>query len=291
MSFLRRHKRLPGLILIGPAAVWVILGIVLPTIIVLRLSTRDMVNFELTSDWTLSNFSELLGSDPFKDALVNSLRNGVYAAIGAVVLSVPLAHFLRFVVRRHKVLLLGMVVVALWMGYLLRIFGWRILLGTDGIVNSFLQDVGLIDHPLSFLLFSQFGVTLAQVQLAMPFAFIPIYAAMERLPRSALLAAADLGASRTRSFLFVELPLIARGVAIGATFAFILAFGDFFAPAFVGAPSAQTLGKLAADNFRSIIDWPYGAAVGVVMMVVVLVVLFVSELVPRLVGMFRRGDA
>jgi spermidine/putrescine transport system permease protein len=288
MTLFRRHRWLPVLVLLGPAAVWTVLTIVLPTLFVIRLSFQEMTNFQLSSSWTLRNFSDVLGRDLFRQALGNSLFNGIGAAFGAVLLSVPLAHFVRFQVRRHKLLMLGMIVVALWMGYLLRIFGWRILLGTNGILNSGLMWAGIVDEPVSAFVFSRFGVILAQTHLAMPFAFIPIYAAMERVPRSALQAAADLGASRARQFFMVELPLISRGVITGATFAFILAFGDFFAPTFVGAPGSQTLGNLAADNFRAVINWPLGAAVGVLMMVVVLLALAFVTLAPRLVTVRRR---
>jgi spermidine/putrescine transport system permease protein len=256
--------------------------IAVPTFMAIRLSFWHMSNYQLVRDYGLGNYDQILHGELYRSALVNALQNGVFAAFGAVVLSVPLAHFIRFCVPRHRTFLFGAVVVALWLGYLLRIFGWRILLGTGGILNGALTSLGIVDHPVSFLVFSDFAVFLAQTHLAMPFAFIPIYAAMERVPVSLLQAGADLGASRRRQFLYVELPNIARGIVIGATFAFILAFGDFFAPTFVGPPSSQTIGNLAADNFRAIINWPFGAALGVVMMVTVLLALGLMELLSRL---------
>lgn len=280
----RRNNWLPGLVLLGPAAIWVLLTIVAPVLMVLRLSVQEMSGFDLEPTWTLANFEEILSRDIFLQALKNSLRNGVITSIAAVLISVPLAHFIRFRVRKHKALLLGMIVIALWTGYLLRIFGWRIALGNEGIINSFLIWTGLVDEPVSFFVFSTFGVILAQTHLTIAFAFIPIYAVMERVPASALMAAADLGASRIRSFFTVELPLIAPGVLMGGTFAFILAFGDFFAPTFVGSPSAKTLGNVAADNFREIINWPVGAAAGVVMMIVVLAILLTMAYGQKLIS-------
>jgi spermidine/putrescine transport system permease protein len=269
VSFVRRHRWLQGSILIAPAAVWALVFIAVPTFMAIRLSFWHMSNYQLVRDYGLGNYDQILHGELYRSALVNALQNGVFAAFGAVVLSVPLAHFIRFCVPRHRTFLFGAVVV-------------RILLGTGGILNGALTSLGIVDHPVSFLVFSDFAVFLAQTHLAMPFAFIPIYAAMERVPVSLLQAGADLGASRRRQFLYVELPNIARGIVIGATFAFILAFGDFFAPTFVGPPSSQTIGNLAADNFRAIINWPFGAALGVVMMVTVLLALGLMELLSRL---------
>jgi spermidine/putrescine transport system permease protein len=178
----------------------------------------------------------------------------------------------------------GTVVIALWMGYLLRIFGWRIALGRAGVINTVLMEIGVIDHPFSFLVFSRFAVILAQTHLAMPFAFIPIYSAMERLSPATMQAASDLYASRARSLLHVELPLISAGLITGAMFAFVLAFGDYFAPALVGAPSNVTIGTIAADQFGQAFNWPLGAAIGVVMTVTVLVAIGL----PDLLGLLRR---
>lgn len=292
MEFLRRHRGLQGAILIGPAALWALAFIVLPTLMAVRMSFWRMENFQLVHHWTLDNYSLMLDSSVYRDGLVRSLKNGVIASAAAVLLSIPLAHFIRFHVHRHRTLFIGGVVVALWLGYLLRIFGWRIIFGTSGVLNSFLMSVGITDHPLQFLIFSTFAVAVTQTHLAMPFAFIPIFAAMERLPVNVMEAGGDLGANRRRQFFFIELPLISRGVVIGGTFAFILAFGDYFAPVFVGSPSASTtLGNLAANNFRATINWPFGAALGVVMMITILVVLAITELVVRKAAPEAAGTA
>lgn len=290
--FLRRHRWLQGAILIGPAAVWALAFIVVPTLMAIRMSFWRMENFQLVREWSTDNYKLLLESEIYRDGLVRSLENGFVAAAAAVALSIPLAHFIRFHVHRHRPLFVGAVVVALWLGYLLRVFGWRIIFGTSGVLNSFLMSVGLTDHPLQFLIFSGFAVGVTQTHLAMPFAFIPIFTAMERLPENILSAGADLNASRKQQFFFIELPLISRGIIVGGTFAFILAFGDYFAPTFVGSPSGSgTLGNLAANNFRATINWPMGAAIGVLMMVAILTVLALTELISRRVAPESRRDA
>jgi spermidine/putrescine transport system permease protein len=259
----------------GPAAIWALLFVVAPTVIAVCMSLWKIVNYRLVHDWNLGSYGDFIHTPIYHDPLYTSLENGALVAAISISLSIPLAHFIRFHVRRHRLLFFGSVVIALWLGYLLRIFGWRIALGREGIINSLLIDLGLISHPLSFLVFSRFAVILTQTHLAMPFAFIPIYAAMERLPTHLIQAAADLGGNRRRQFLHVELPLIAPGVIAGGTFAFVLAFGDYFAPALVGSPGGVTIGNIAADQFGEAFAWPLGAAIGVVMIATVLIVVAV----------------
>lgn len=286
MTLIRRHRWLQALILLGPAAAWALVFIVAPTVLAVVMGFWKMENFQLVKDWNLDNYKALFEGPQYWRGLRSAIENGLMAATAAVVLSIPIAHFIRFRVKRHKTLLLGAVVVALWLGYLLRVFGWRILFGNQGVLNSLLMSAGLIDEPLSFLIFSRFAIVLTQTQLAMPFAFIPIYAALERVQPVLLQAADDLGAPRRRQFLNVELPLIAPAVAIGATFSFILAFGDYFATQFVGPPSAsQTIGNMVAESFRSTTNWTMGATLGTLMMATILLVL----LLPRLVSGVWRG--
>lgn len=281
MSFLRRHRSLQGLLLIGPAGVWATLFIIVPTVTVVLMSLWQISNYHLVHHWNLSNYGAFLHTSIYYDPLFFTLENAAIVSAVSVCLSLVLAHFIHFRVKRHKMFFFGTVVIALWIGYLLRIFGWRIALGHDGVINSVLMKLGLIHQPLGFLVFSRFAILLTQTHLAMPFAFIPIYAAIERVAPSTMEAASDLYANRTRSLLFIELPLMSTGVVTGATFAFVLAFGDYFAPVLVGAPANVTIGNIAADQFGQAFDWPLGAAIGVVMTITVLLVMTIPEIAGR----------
>lgn len=287
MSVVRRHRWLQGLLLFGPAGLWALVFIVAPTLFAVAMSLWRFATFELVHDWNVDSYVAIAKQAIYHDPFWTSLKYGAAAAVLSVALSLPVAHYIHFRARR-KLLLFGAVVIALWMGYLLRIFGWRILLGRSGVVNSLLLDVGLIDRPLGFLLYSPFAVIVSQTHLAMPFAFIPIFAAMERLPKGVIEAGADLGASPRRQLVNVELPLISGGVITGATFAFVLAFGDYFAPALVGSPSSVAIGSVAGDQFGGALNWPQGAAIGIVMLLVVLLVMTVPQVGARVHGAVRR---
>jgi spermidine/putrescine transport system permease protein len=268
----------------GPAAIWAILFVIAPTAIAIAMSLWKIVNYRLVHVWNLSSYADFIHTAIYHDPLFISLENGAMVATICIVLSLPLAHFIRFHAHKHRLFFFASVVIALWLGYLLRIFGWRIALGREGIINSLLIEAGIIHHPLSFLVFSRFSVILAQTHLAMPFAFIPVYAAMERLPTHLMQAAADLGGNRRRQFIHVELPIVAPGVIAGATFAFVLAFGDYLAPSLVGSPGGVTIGNIAADQFGEAFAWPLGAAIGVVMIATVLVAIGI----PGIIGFARR---
>jgi spermidine/putrescine transport system permease protein len=282
MSLVRRHRFLQGALLFGPAAVWALIFVVVPTGFAICMSLWRFDTFHLVHEWNLDSYKAFFQEGIYHDPLWTSLKYGFAASAISVALSLPLAHYIHFRAKRRKTLLFGAVVIALWLGYLLRIFGWRILLGQQGVINSLLMDVGVIDHPLGFLLYSPFAVVVSQAHLAMPFAFIPIYAAMERLPNGLMQAASDLGASRWRQIVNVELPLISNGLIFGALFAFVLAFGDYFAPTLVGPPSDVAIGSIAGDQFGGALNWPQGAAIGAVMLVVVMLALLVPEMIRRI---------
>lgn len=269
-------------VLLGPAVAWALVFVAGPVVMAFVMSFWDVRNFRLVHTFGLHNYIEFASTPIYRDPLFTALLNGLLVALVCVALSLPVAHYIHFRARRWKLVLLGGMIVALWLGYLLRIFGWRVLLGQRGVVNSLLIDAGIIDEPLSFLVFSRFAVILAQTHLALPFAFLPIYLVVERLPRELLDAAADLYAGPLRRYAAVELPLISSGVITGAMFAFVIAFGDYIAPVLVGGPGLVTIGNVAADQFGATFNWPLGAAVGSVMAITVLLLIAVPDLVSRL---------
>lgn len=285
MTLIRKHRWLQALILFGPAAIWAALFILFPMVEALKMSLSQIRSYHLVHDWTLKNFDTFFSGSLYTEALLRSATRGLIVALLSVALSLPLAHFISFRVKRHQFVWFAAVVVALWLGYLLRIVGWRILLGEDGALNGLLTGVGILDHPAKVFIFSPFAVILVQTHLAMSFAFIPIFVVMQRVPYRLMQAAADLGAPRWRQIVEIEAPLIAPGVAIAATFAFVLSFGDSFAPILVGDPGSIGIANIATSEFEHGLAWPLGAAIGVVMTVTVLAVL---ALPPLLLALYRR---
>ncbi len=157
-------------------------------------------------------------------------------------------------------------------GYLVRIYAWRTILGDEGLINTFLIWLGLIREPLRFLLFSRFAVFITLVNFLLPFGVLPLYGALQNVPRDAIEAARDLGAGPLAIFRTVLLPLTATGIKIAFAFAFVLAAGDYVTPELVGGTNGIMIGNVIADQFGVAYNWPLGAALAITTLLVVLLV-------------------
>ena len=168
-------------------------------------------------------------------------------------------------------------IIPLWVSYLVRGYAWKTILGSDGVLNGFLQYLHITRHPVEFFLYSPFAVILTLTHIYTPFTFLPIYASLEHIPRNLIEASQDLGASPFRTFWRVILPLSLPGVLAGATFAFVLTLGDFLAPLLVGGPSGIMISNIVVTLFGAAYDWPLGAAISLCMLVLVVALLFLVE--------------
>jgi spermidine/putrescine transport system permease protein len=195
----------------------------------------------------------------------------------SLVLGYPLAYFLSFYAGNRKDLLYQMVIIPLWVSYLVRAYAWKTILGSDGVLNTSLQYLHLTRHPLDFLLYSPFAVVLTLTHIYTPFAILPIYAALEHIPRNLVEASHDLGATPAQTFWKVIFPLSIPGVVAGATFAFVLSLGDFLAPLLLGGPSGIMISNIVVSLFGAAYNWPLGAAISLGMLVIVVSLLFFSE--------------
>ena len=283
LAWLRASRRAQLAVLLGPALAWVLALIVAPGVLAFLMSfwRADAQNFVIIREFSLNNYARIFEKTLYYGVLLKTIRIAATVMVCTLALAIPLAYTIAFKVRRHKPLWYAMVVVALWMGYVIRAYAWRILFGNFGIINTFLLDLGLIREPLAFLLFNPFTVIVALTHLATPFALMPIYATLEQIPRELHEAAADLGAGRWRTFVEVTLPLSLHGIIAGAAFAFILSFGDFFAPVLLGGADSIMVANVVASQFGVAYQWPLGTALALLMFLVVILVLAVPDWVQR----------
>jgi spermidine/putrescine transport system permease protein len=194
----------------------------------------------------------------------------------SLLLAYPLAYYLSFYTK-HKHLLYQLVIIPLWVSYLVRAYAWKTILGSDGVLNTLLQFTHLTRGPVEALLYSPLAVILTLTHIYTPFAFLPIFAALEHIPRPLVDASHDLGASPRQTLWRVILPLSMPGVLAGATFAFVLSLGDFLAPLLVGGPNGIMISNIVVSLFGAAYDWPLGAAVSLCMLLLVLGLLFATE--------------
>ena len=276
--------RLRRALMLSPPLLWTVIFMFVPyTLLVIYSFWRT--EFPLfVPDFQFGNYAELIRDPQYIRVLWRTMRIAAMVSAFALLLAFPYAYFLVFKVRRPGLrLVLYMAVVApLWVSYLLRAYTWKTILGTEGVLNSFLISTGILSEPSSLFLYNQTAMVLTLTNLFIPFMVMPIYAALEKIPPSLKEASADLGHGRAATFLKVTLPLSLPGVIAGFTMTFCLAFGDFIAPILVGGPDGQMVANVIASQFGAALNWPLGSALALVMLVIVLGIISVSDRFERL---------
>jgi spermidine/putrescine transport system permease protein len=261
-----------------PPLLWVALFLLVPYVLLLCYSFWSVSPSQtIIHSWTLDNYRELFRVNVYLQTLFRSMWIAARVMIFSLLLGYPLAYYLSFYAGARKDLFYQLVIIPLWVSYLVRAYAWKTILGSDGVLNTLLQYVHLTKHPLEFLLYSPFAVVLTLTHIYTPFAVLPIYAALEHIPRNLLEASQDLGASPLQTFWRVIFPLSIPGVLAGATFAFVLSLGDFLAPLLVGGPSGIMISNIVVSLFGAAYNWPLGAAISLCMLLLVVSLLFLSE--------------
>lgn len=260
-----------------PPLFWVVLFLLVPYALMFAHSfwiTQDGV---ILRHWSLYQYSQLFSTSLYAGVFFRTMRIAASVTLLSLLLGYPLAYFLSFHAGPRKELLYQLVIVPLWVSYLVRGYAWKTILGTDGVLNGFLQYFHVTHEPLSALLYSPFAVVLMLTHIYTPFVFLPIYASLEHIPRPLLEASHDLGANPRSTFLRVVLPLSMPGLLAGATFAFVLTLGDFLAPLLVGGPSGTMIANVVQSLFGAAYDWPLGAAISVFILLITIGLLFCTE--------------
>jgi len=273
----------------GPALWW---GTVLlvPYVLMLSVSFYSREFPFHIPDFQFGNYAILLEDSQYWSVLARSLKISLAVSVCAFLLSYPLAYFLAFKVRsgRLRLFLYAATIVPLWVSYLLRAYTWKTILGSEGILNSFLMWIGIIDEPSTILLYNQGAMVVTMAYIFTPFMVMPIYASLEKIPTSLIEASKDLGAGRLRTFLKITLPLSIPGVLAGFTFTFGLSIGDFISPVLVGGPYSNMISNVIATQFGMAMNWPLGSALGVVLLFIVLGIITASDKLER-VGRLNLG--
>jgi spermidine/putrescine transport system permease protein len=271
-------KNVNKYLLIFPLLLWLALFLVLPYIFILTqsvLATDDFgkVVYELNFDSYIKIFSNPL----YYETLIRTFIYAIIVALACIVLSLPLAYFIAFKVTKNKSFYYTLIVLPFWMSYIVRAYAWKVILGENGIFNSSLMNMGIIDKPLRFVLYSDFSVILCLVYIFLPFVCIPIYTSFEQISKSLVEASNDLGANSWETFRKVIFPLILPGVISGGTLALVLTLGDFLAASLLGGPNSLFISSIVQNLFGTSNDKPLGSAVGVVLLILVFIILELSS--------------
>jgi spermidine/putrescine transport system permease protein len=265
-----------------PPLLWVVVFLLIPYATLFCYSFWSVsASQTIVHNWNLQNYVKLAHDPIYVTVLLRSMMIAACVMTCALLLGYPLAYYLSFHATKRKDLLYQLVIIPLWASYLVRGYAWKTILGTDGVLNGLLQFLHITHRPVEFLLYSPFAVILTLTHIYTPFAFLPIYASLEHVPRNLIEASHDLGASPWATFRRVILPLSLPGAIAGATFAFVLTFGDFLAPLLVGGNSGIMIANIVASDFGAAFQWPVGAAISLCMLLLVVTILFSTERLER----------
>lgn len=260
-----RSDTAKGVILSAPATLYVGLLVAVPLIILISYSlwTQDYVELDRTP--TLDNYREALTDPLVRHLLIRSILIAGAVTFVTVALAYPIAYFIALRANK-KTLWLLLITIPFWSSYLLRVFAWKLILGFNGVLNSALLALGLIDQPLTFLLYNEFAVVLTLAHAWAPFAILPIFVSIQKLDPSLLEAATDLGNSRFESFMRVTLPLTLPGIIAACLIIFIPTVGDYVTPSLVGGSDGKMIANLIQVQFGAANDWPLGATLSLLAM-------------------------
>ena len=220
-------------------------------------------------------YAQLLGDDVYARVFANTFMIASVVTLVALLIAFPVAFALTQLSRTWRGVVFACVLLPLWISVLVRTFSWMLLLERNGPINRALVGSGLIEAPLS-LLFNHTAVLIGMVHVLLPYAVLPIYAALVRIDPGLMRASNGLGASAVTTFRRVLFPLSLRGVATAATFTFLLALGFFITPALLGGLTSLTLSMLIDGFVTDRLDWPLAAAASVILLVAALVVVAVA---------------
>lgn len=278
-----RPAAIPGLLL-APAVLTMIatLAVCLVVLVVLSFGRQSYLDIDL--GFSLWNFEMALTKPIILKLLLRSALIAGGVTLLSLLLAYPIAHMISFDISRNKLLWLMIFTLPCWISYLLRVLSWKLILGYQGLVNSTLIGMGLIDAPIEALLYNTNAVIIALTHAWAPFAILPIFVSLEKIDRSLLRASGDLGDPPFRTFLRVVLPLSMPGIIAAFVLIFIPTFGDYVTPQLLGGPAGVMVGNFIAMQFGASNNWPLGAAVALVAMLVatLLVCLFIAASKPAL---------
>jgi len=261
-----------------PAALALLAFLVVPIVLTITMSFREELTRDLLGFFepTLQHYERALSVASYWELLQTSAVMAFVVAAVATVVAYPVAYFLAFRAGRRASLYLILLLVPFWTSYLLRVMAWKLLLGSNGVINSVLVGSGLIDDPLTALLYNRPTVVATLIYVWIPFATLPILAVLGRVDVRLHDAAADLYASPFEQFRRVTLPLSLPGIAAAFLMVFIPTVGEYVTPLLVGGNAGIMYGNVVEDYFSKSANWPLGAALSVIMLGVTLALVIVG---------------
>lgn len=258
---------------------WMALFFLAPLVLMVAISFRADISGEIFQRWTptLAQYRELFSVGSYLRLLGVSALMALVVGLSGTLLAYPIAYFLAFRAGAQAGRYLILLLVPFWTSYLLRVMALKLMLGSDGVINSFLQYIGLIQAPLDALLYNRGAVMITLIYVWIPFAALPILAALQRIDLSLFEAAADLGATPWWQFWRVTFPLSLPGVLAAFFMVFIPTIGEYATPLLVGGSQGSMYGNIIQDFFTKSANWPLGSALSIIMLLGTLLLVVLAQ--------------
>ncbi len=266
---LLQSEQAKGFALISPTFLYTLVLLVVPILVVIAHSFWSQDYLTIDRTFTLQQYRIALTEPIYRDLLMRSLVVSLLVSFFTVVLAYPIAFYISFHGGRHKGLWLFLITIPFWTSYLLRVMSWKVILGYNGVLNSGLMGLGIIDEPSTALLYNTTAVVITLTHAWAAFAVLPIFVSLEKVDRTLIEAATDLGDGPVRRFLRVTLPLSLPGVISAILIVMIPTVGDFVTPKLVGGKDGVMIANAIQAQFGKASNWPLGAALSVSTMIVV----------------------
>jgi len=248
-------------LLIVPVLLWLVLLIVLPHIDLL-ISSFKFENDDEIMVWSLNNYLAFFEDDIYWLTFVKTALYSISVTVLAFVITFPVAFYLSKVVsKKYGSFMTLLLLIPIWVGELVTIYGWMILLGDNGVINNFLISIGVISSPIE-MLYTDFSMTIGLVYMSMLFMIIPMISTLDSLDDSIIEAASDLGASKWRIFTQIIIPYATPGITSGSIIVFMLVIGDYVAPNILGGKDSLWFTEQIYNKFLETFNWNEGAAFG-----------------------------
>ncbi|WP_238916111.1 ABC transporter permease [Clostridium sp. YIM B02555] len=267
---------LPLITTVGPVSTWMILLVAIPFlyVFIMAFMYKDPSG-GVKLGFTLENFKQVF--DPlYLKIFGESIFISLFTTIVCILIAYPFTYFIAQKTTIKKTVFMAMVIVPFLVSSLIRLFGWINILRKDGILNSLLIKLGLIQQPLE-LVYNTTGVMIGLVYMLLPFMILPLYSSIEKLDKSLLEACSDLGAKPAKAFLKVTLPLTMPGIFAGSILVFIPALGYFFVTDILGGSKTQVIGNIIRNQFITARNWPLGSAISIFLIVITLILVWLYQ--------------
>ena len=257
-----------------PYVAWISVMVVAPMLLIVMYAFIEQGNDVTTLKFTLSNFTRFFSDSVYTDVLYRSLYVALITTLICLLIGYPAAYIIAMAKPKHKAALVLLITFPTWINMLVRTYAWLGILQDNGIINSFLGLFGI--EPIQ-MIYTNFAVILGMVYNFVPFMILQIYSALDKMDKSYLEAASDLGANRVQSFLRVTFPMSLPGVISGITLVFLPAVSSFFIPKLLGGGQFVLIGNVIETQFLTAGDWGFGSAISLIMAIIIMISLYITR--------------